>query len=79
MFFLFEWIIFYVAVMFAMITDNLFWISSSPEYSQVKNYNLPTLFNYIWNNRIKSVLTNWRDICPAIITSFILTLLFNFN
>lgn len=66
------WIIYFAGVMFAMCVDNIFWISASPEYPKVKKYSVQELLNYIWNDRVKVVLTNWRDIVPAIITSFIL-------
>jgi len=75
--------------MFAMCIDNLFWISSSPEYRTFKKllwfrkssvkimingkiYN--TKIHYIINYRIKSVITCWRDILPAVIVSLILAI-----
>jgi hypothetical protein len=58
--------------MFAMCVDNCFWISSSPEYPQYQKYSFKEKLNYIFNFRIKSVLTDWRDICPALITSIIM-------
>ncbi len=70
--FIVKWIVFYAGVMFAMSTDNIFWISASPEYPEFKKYSLKEKLNYVVNYRIKTVLTNWRDIVPAIITSFIL-------
>lgn len=61
--------------MFAMCVDNIFWISASPEYSVFKKMNLKDKLNYVWKNRILEVLKHPRDIIPAIITSFILSLL----
>jgi hypothetical protein len=75
MMFIFEWILFYIFIILTMCIDNIFWISASPEYSQYKKYSFYNKIKYIVNFRIKSVLTNWRDIIPAVITSFILALL----
>ena len=83
--FFLEWLIFYIAIIFSMSIDNLFWIPTSPEYLKFKNNNFPILVDgetywsrtgYIIKYRIWSVLTHWRDIVPAIITSFILALIF---
>lgn len=90
--FIIEWLIFYVAIMFAMSVDNIFWISSSREYKGFKK--LPWIIpdgatrwlrhegkfyysklGYIFAYRIKSVLTDYRDIVPGIITSFILAVI----
>ena len=60
-----------------MSVDNLFWISASPEYPLFKKWSLSEKLSYIFNYRIKTVLTHWRDIIPAIITSFILTIILN--
>lgn len=62
--------------MFAMITDNICWIGASPEYPDYKKWNLKKKLGYIIKFRIKTVLTHPRDIIPAVITSFILTLIF---
>jgi len=56
-----------------MCVDNIFWISASPEYKDFKKWSLKDKLKYIITYRIKTVLTHWRDIIPAIITSFILT------
>lgn len=78
-----NWIINYGLVMFAMCLDNIFWISSSPEYDKIKNGNYPikmegkeykNLFDYVFRYRILSVLTDWRDIIPAIISSLLLSI-----
>ncbi len=74
--------------MFAMCTDNIFWISSSPEYNDFKKLNWfkqskpiksvkgnKTKISYILNYRIKSVLTDLRDIIPGIMTSLIMALM----
>ena len=92
-----QWAIDYCLVMFAMCTDNLFWISTSPEYESFKlvpwfgkqtelisgsEFTQAVLiegkvyenkFSYILRYRILSVLKSWRDIVPAIITSFLMT------
>lgn len=83
--FFLQWAVFYLGIIFAMSIDNLFWIPTSPEYSSIKNKRWPikvegksygSLSGYIIRYRIWSVLTHWRDITPAIITSFILTIIF---
>ena len=60
-----------VAVLFAMTVDNLFWINKT----DISGMNLKQIISYAWNKRILAVLNmkNWRDICPAIITGFLLT------
>jgi len=72
--FIIKWIISYGLVMFAMCTDNIFWISSSPEYEKFKKWKIKEKLKYIITYRIKTVLTDWRDICPGIMTSLILSL-----
>lgn len=87
--FLFLWLIHYVFIMFAMSVDNIFWIPTSPEYSAFKKMGWikrnPTLLimkegtyytklDYILKYRIWTVLTHWRDIIPAIITSLLITI-----
>lgn len=68
--------------MFAMITDNLFWVSASPEYAAYKANKFPltvegnkysSKVDYILRYRVWSVIKNWRDIVPAILTSGLLT------
>lgn len=90
--FLLEWLIFYIAIMFTMSVDNIFWIPTSPEYKKYKK--LPffkkaflgyfiiveskfyhTKLQYIIKYRIWSVITHWRDIIPAVITSLILAVI----
>jgi len=82
--FLIHWILFYVSIMIAMCVDNIFWIPTSPEYPNFKENKMPIFvegklyhsrLSYIFKYRILSVLTHWRDIVPAIISSTILTLL----
>ena len=65
----------YCMIMFAMCVDNIFWISASPEYKDFKKWSLKKKASYIITYRIKTVLTHWRDIIPAIITSFIIVLI----
>lgn len=89
--FIFEWLAFYFAIMFAMSVDNIFWIPNSPEYGAFKEMGwfkrnptylvigdniYYTKLGYIWRYRIKTVLTHPRDIIPGIITSAILTWIF---
>lgn len=73
--FILKWVTFYLAVMFAMSTDNIFWISASPEYKDYKKKSFKEKLKYIFNYRIKTVLTNWRDIAPAIMTSFLMAVI----
>lgn len=93
MMFVVEMAIYYVFAMFLMCTDNLFWVKSSPEYKAFKRLKyLDTdsdqviwvdgkvyrnKISYIFGYRIWSVLTDWRDITPAIIGSFLLALITN--
>lgn len=85
--FLLTWILFYLYAMFLMTNDNIFWISSSPEYELFKK--MPTFrkkegyyleiggkkyftkMQYIFKYRVLSVLKDWRDITPAIYGSLI--------
>ena len=75
MIFIIYWLINYCLVMFAMCTDNVFWISSSPEYNQFKKMSLKNKTIYVVRDRIYAVLKDWRDICPALITATIMTLI----
>lgn len=84
-----QWILFYTSIIFTMCVDNICWIPTSPEWSEIKhNFLVITLFgnewaipknkngwNYTWNKRILEVIKHPRDISPAIITSLILTLI----
>ena len=67
------WVTSYVLIMFAMCVDNIFWIRASPEYPEYKKWSARKRLAYIFNYRIKTVLTHPLDIIPAIITSTILT------
>jgi len=71
--FLFAWALDYALVMFAMCVDNLCWMPSSPEWNDEKAKGWRSLFIYALMYRIKTVLTDWRDIVPAIVTSFVMT------
>ena len=87
--FLVEWIIFYIAIIFTLCIDNIFWINTGGEWNgnaevsrgkrvwkgPVKDYQFGELVNYIWNYRIMSVITHWRDIIPGVLSSFILTII----
>jgi len=75
MIFIIKWMLFYLSIMFTMCTDNIFWISSSPEYPTFKKSSYKEKLKYIFLYRIKTVLTDWRDIVPAVITSFLLSLI----
>jgi len=85
------WICCYLFTIFNMCIDNICWISSSPEYDTFKklkwflltsdfivrdNKLYHTKLSYIFEYRIWSVLTDWRDIIPATITSTALTIFF---
>jgi len=63
-----------------MCFDNILWISKSPEYEQIKASKYPivmdgkeyySLQDYIIRYRVISVLTNWRDLVPAVLTGII--------
>lgn len=88
MIFIIKYILFYCSIMFTMCIDNICWIPDSPEWTNIrKNFLVFTLFRefgipknklglkYVWNDRIKTVLTHPRDILPAIITAGVLTLI----
>lgn len=67
------WIILYFAILICMTHDNFNWMSSSPEWVNVKRYRTKQYLNYIWNKRIIPVWTDRRDIQPAVISSLSLT------
>lgn len=76
--------LFFASILGAMILDNCFWISASPEYQDFKNNKFPLItrdgtfknkFDYVLRGRIFSVIKNKRDIMPALISSAILTIL----
>ena len=73
--FLVKWPVFYLGVMFAMCVDNIFWISDSPEYEAFKQYTFKEKVKYVLKDRVLAVLKNWRDITPAIMTSFLLAVI----
>jgi hypothetical protein len=72
-----------------MSLDNVFWIGASPEYGnfiklslfkkgkpiKVEGKDYFSKVDYIFRYRILSVLTNWRDIIPALISGLILSLI----
>jgi len=70
-----NWMICYIAVLIAMSTDNFWWISSSPEFSKVKKYDWKKYFGYLWKDRFIPVMTDYRDLIPAVYTSFGLALI----
>ena len=86
--FIIEWAIFYIAIMFAMSADNLFWIPTDSRFPGMKK----EFFILIVGNRefvfpktkkglswclerIKDVNTHVYDIVPGIITSLILAVI----
>lgn len=88
--FILEYIICYCLVMFAMCIDNICWISSSGEYNLFRklgliksNGNKVTMdnkvytskFDYVLNYRVKSVLTDFRDIVPALVTALLMAII----
>ncbi len=77
--FLLTWFGLYWLVITAMFIDNLCWISSSPEFSKVKNYSLKDYLKYCFKDRIWAVIKDYRDILPAIFTSLALTVCLKFN
>lgn len=77
--FLLTWFGLYWLVITAMFIDNLCWISSSPEFSKVKNYSLKDYLKYCFKDRIWAVIKDYRDIFPAIVTSLALTVCLLYN
>ena len=73
--FIIKWFGIYWLIMGCMSLDNIFWISASPEYKDYKKYSFKEKLKYIILYRIKTVVTNWRDIVPGIISSFVLSLI----
>ena len=91
--FFIEWGIYFIMILWCMCIDNCFWVSASPEYKEFKKLPLfkkgtywlnmegktyKNKVSYIFGYRIFTVITHWRDIIPAIITSFLLTLTINY-
>lgn len=67
-----------------MFHDNINWISSSPEFNSVKklgfffpngetytirNFEYKTYLQYVFRIRIMGVISDWRDIRPAVTSS----------
>ena len=87
--FFIEWIFMYMMIMVAMCVDNICWIPDSREFGSIKkNFYVFVLlkrewvfprnkegWKYVYHNRILEVLKHPRDILPAIITSFIITIM----
>lgn len=63
--FILTWFGLYWLVITAMFIDNLCWISSSPEFSKVKNYSLKDYLKYCFKDRIWAVIKDYRDILPT--------------
>jgi hypothetical protein len=77
--FILTWIGLYCLVVTAMFCDNLVWISSSPEFPEVKKKNLKDYLIYCFKDRIWAVIKDYRDIIPGILTSFALTIAIKVN
>ena len=74
-------------ILIAMIIDNIYWISASPEWSTVYtvtnaigtwtgivyNYTTGQLLNYVFGYRVLGVLSNWRDLSAALTGGFFWT------
>ena len=73
--FFINWLVCYVGILIAMSTDNFWWVSSSPEFHKVRKYSWKNYFNYLWKDRFIPVMTDYRDLIPAIYTSFGLALI----
>jgi hypothetical protein len=77
--FILTWIGLYCLVIIAMFTDNLCWISSSPEFNEVKKKSFKDYLIYCFRDRIFAVIKDTRDIIPAVLTSFCLTFALRIN
>jgi len=62
-------------ILITLSIDNIFWISSSPEYSKFKKMSLQEKLRYIFSYRIKTVFTDKRDVAAALIGGLILALI----
>lgn len=71
--FILTWIGLYWLIIISMSIDNLCWISSSPEFEEVKKKSMKDYLIYCFRDRIYAVIKDYRDIIPAILTSFCLT------
>lgn len=82
--FLLYWLVFYFLVLLVMSLDNINWIRSSEEWKYpfgihkeaISETRFKEYLKYVFLFRIKTVFTDVRDIIPAIISSFCLTLAF---
>lgn len=87
---LIEFLLKTILAMTGFTINNLFWISASPEYYAFKKLGLiipgesflmmerkkyRTKMSYIFNYRIKTVWSNWRDISSGLIVGLGLTIL----
>jgi len=87
--FILMWIGMYAVIITAMYHDNINWISSSPEFKNVRKLGFfksngesvtlrsrkyKTYLDYVFRIRILGVLKDWRDITPGILSSFAITL-----
>jgi hypothetical protein len=77
--FIITWIFSYVLIMLSMVNDNITWIKSSPEYSEVILYRWKNYLKYVLNNRILAVLRDKRDVVPAVFSSLALALAIRLN
>lgn len=67
--FLLSWIIGYVIIYLTMSNDNIWWISDSPEWKDVKKMGAIEYLSYVIKYRLFTVLTASRDVYPAIVSS----------
>ena len=72
-----SWIICYISILIAMSTDNFWWVSSSPEFNKVKKYSWRKYFTYLWHDRFVPVMTDYRDLIPAVYTSLGIAIILN--
>ena len=79
-------IIAFVSLMGALVIDNIFWVSASPEWKTahtvtstlgswtggVIDYTFGEKLDYIFGYRVYSVLTNYRDISASLVFAIII-------
>jgi len=77
--FIITWIGLYCLVVWTMFNDNICWISSSPEFPEVKKKRFKDYLIYCLRDRIFAVIKDYRDIIPAIFSSLALTVAIRIN
>lgn len=84
--------IFFIIEMIRQSWNNILWISASPEYEDfkkvpwffsngltgliVESKAYYTKMSYIWDYRIRTVWSNWRDFTSAVTSSLLLAAIF---